>query len=192
MRNPLSKKHFWGAMALLIVLLISNDHLAQQVGEASSLVQGRIVIRQMIPDPHALKRSPLTSDRLSTASTRLIDARRGLRPYSSVYGGCASYHRYAVYEDHFGISRPENRPWSYAQRTPRTSVTQFSRPPRATDLDTANSTDLAYTPVRIDLNDPVILKPMTMVRVHRDRSVTPKSSGAVLITSDGTVLQIGD
>ncbi|MEO0474598.1 MAG: hypothetical protein AAF085_01325 [Planctomycetota bacterium] len=155
-----------------------------------------IVIRQTIPDPQAVRRGPITSDRLSTTSTRLIDARRGFRPYSSVFGDRASHHRYAAYDDHFGISRPENRPWSYSQRTPRTSVTQFR--------NTRASSERSFqTPRRSASPQPMTIivreqlradttKTNTTIRIHKDRSATPTTSGAVLVASDGTVIQIGD
>lgn len=154
-----------------------------------------IVIRQTIPDPQAVRRGPITSDRLSTTSTRLVDARRGFRPYSSVYGDRVSYRRYAAYDDHFGISRPENRPWSYSQRTPRTGVTQFRNDSRrATRTSVSHAqTNPGYILIlheqQLRETQP---KPDMKIRIHKDRTATPTTSGAVLITADGTVIQVGD
>ena len=177
------------ALALALVLSLPADTFAQHVNYEYGHNPDRIVIRRTIPDPHAVKRSPLTSDRLNTASTRYIDARRGFRPYSSVFGDCRWHHRYAAYDDHFGISRPENRPWSYSQRTPRSYVSEFrnDRPTQTTASVTPRSTVVVREQLRTD-------KPKVdlRIRIHNDRSAVPTTSGAVLITADGTVIQVGD
>lgn len=80
-----------------------------------------VVVRQTIPYPHAVVRQPLTSDRLSTTSTRLIDARRGFRPYSTVFGNGLGYHvAVGVAQsylpcDHnqYGVSRVSGRLFKY-------------------------------------------------------------------------------
>ena len=153
-----------------------------------------VLTRRTIPDPYAVKRRPLTSDQFSTTSTRLIDARRGFRPYSSVYGDRASHHRYAAYDDHFGLSRSENRPWSYSQRTPRSYVQQF-RNDRTDDDDTERGSAapainiVVNEQLREDKPEPVV---DMKIRVHNDTSAIPTTTGAVLITADGTVIQVGD
>ena len=153
-----------------------------------------IVIRQTIPDPLVVSRAPLTSDQLSTTSTRLIDARRGLRPYSSVVGEVAYSHRFVGYDDHFGMSRPENRPYSYSQRTPRSYVSQFRNDDRVVHEWRSQDRHVppAYTLMLREQPSETAPQPDMNVRIHHDRSAIPTTSGAVLITSDGTVIQIGD
>lgn len=178
------------ALALAVVLSFSFDAVAQHVNYEPGYSSERPIVRRTIPDPQAVRRSPLTSDRLSTTSTRLIDARRAFRPYSSVHCDRASRHRYGAYDDHFGISRPENRPWSYSQRTPRTYVSQFRNGARPS----TNSVDAspAYTLVLRDQASEAAPKPDMKIRIHNDRSAIPTTTGAVLITADGTVIQVGD
>ena len=179
------------ALALATVLLLSPVALA--CGTCAGHKQP-IVIRQTIPYPQAVKRSPLTSDRLSTTSTRFIDARRGFRPYSSVYGDHASHHRYAAYDDHFGISRPENRPWSYAQRTPRSYVSQFRNDTGQSARPASHAEDPTPGYALVLREQPRAAEPKVdmKIRVHRDTSAIPTTTGAVLITADGTVIQVGD
>ena len=179
------------AFALAVMLTLSPVALA--CGTCAGHNEP-ILIRRTIPDPYAVKRSPLTSDRLSTTSTRLIDARRGFRPYSTVRGDRASHHHYAGYDDHFGISRPENRPWSYSQRTPRSYVSQFRNDHAAEDKaehGSAASTPAISLIVREQLREDKP-KPEMKIRIHNDRSAIPTTTGAVLITADGTVIQVGD
>lgn len=180
-------------VALVLALLLSFAPVAQ-AGSRCAQHGDNIVIRRTIPAPFAVKRSPLTSDRLSTTSTRFIDARRGFRPYSSVYGDRASHNHYAAYDDHFGISRPENRPWSYSQRTPRTSVTQFRNDSRSSDRValTRTPTSPAYSLALQEQPREATPKPDMKIRIHSDRSAIPTTTGAVLITADGTVIQVGD
>lgn len=181
-------------VALVLALLLSFAPVTQASSRCPEHGEG-IVIRRTIPDPYAVKRSPLTSDRLSTTSTRLIDARRGFRPYSSVYGDRASHHRFATYDDHFGISRPENRPWSYSQRTPRTSVTQFRNEARQSTSQpsvTRAQTSPAYTLILREQAVETTPQLKQKIRIHNDKTVIPTTTGAVLIRADGTVIQIGD
>jgi len=162
-----------------------------------------IVIRRTIPDPFAAQRQPLTSDRLSTTSTRYIDARRGFRPYSAVHGhACLGQNVIVGYDDNFGITRPEDRPYSYANRAPRTGVEKFE------NRSDAQVSSAATTPV----TDPVLIiihddrtnaatsasqdkasdKPDMHIRIHNDVPQLPSRSGAVIIAADGTVIQVGD
>lgn len=180
-------------VALVLALILSFAPVAQ-AGSRCAEHGDNIVIRRTIPDPFAVKRSPLTSDRLSTTSTRFIDARRGFRPYSSVYGDRASHHRYAAYDDNFGISRPEDRPWSYSQRTPRTSVTQFRNETRSSVRPVMSRAQVspAYSLVLREQAREATPKPDMKIRIHSDQSAIPTTTGAVLITADGTVIQVGD
>lgn len=177
------------ALALLVGLSPGLVHAQVLAGDGQA-----ILIRRTIPYPQAVDRAPLTSDRLSTTSTRYIDARRGLRPYSAVYGtgyryGCR-VPAYAGYDDHFGISRAVDRPFSYSQRTLRTGVTRFQN---TATTDTSRATVQARAiagPVQ-PITRP---RPVTddRIRIHRDRSTVPTTRGAVLILSDGTVIQVGE
>ncbi len=154
-----------------------------------------IVIRRTIPDPQAVERQPLTSDRLSTTSTRYIDARRGLRPYSTVYcPGCIDSHRHVVgYDDNFGISRPVDRPFSYSMRAPATGVTTFTTPMLARQADDSAQQATPMVVVFRDERDlPQRPAPDMRIRIHNDKPEMPNRSGAVLITADGTVIQVGD
>ena len=181
------------ATVLAMALLLSFDADAQHVNYEYGVNPDKIVVRRTIPDPQAVKRTPLTSDRLSTTSTRLIDARRGFRPYSSVYCGRTA-HRYVGYDDHFGISRPENRPWSYSQRTPRTHVSQFRNEADQARRTATRASDPnpAYTLVLREQPREAKPKVDMKIRIHNDRSAIPTTTGAVLITADGTVIQVGD
>ncbi len=191
MKTDLKISQVCTATALALVLTLSP---VAQAGSRSVHQDAPIVIRQTIPDPYAVKRSPLTSDRFSTTSTRLIDARRGFRPYSSVYGDHASHHRFSAYDDHFGISRPENRPWSYSQRTPRTYVEQFRNDHADNDLPQSNAdaNPPSFTVIVAEQLREDKPKPDMKIRIHNDRSAIPTTTGAVLITADGTVIQVGD
>jgi hypothetical protein len=184
------------AAVLAVVLSLSSDAAAQHVNREYGYNPDKIVIRSTIPDPQAVKRSPLTSDRLSTTSTRLIDARRGFRPYSSVHCGRTAQHRhrYAGYDDHFGISRPENRPWSYSQRTPRSHVSQFRNDSRQSTRSVSRTIEPtpAYTRLLPEQPREPEQKVDMKIRIHNDRTAIPTTTGAVLITADGTVIQVGD
>lgn len=179
--------------ALLFTVLLTLSPVAYaQTSRAQA--DEHIAIRRTIPDPQAVRRSPITSDRLSTTSTRLIDARRGFRPHSSVFRDGGLSPRVARYDDHFGISRPQNRPWSYSQRARRSSVSQFRND---TKFKTHSSTRTAkqgptYSRILIGQNATIESNPALNIRVHQDRNAAPKTSGAVLVTADGTVIQIGD
>jgi hypothetical protein len=176
----------------LLAFVLSFAPLASANQRAATQGQD-ILIRRTIPDPFAVKRLPLTSDQLSTTSTRLIDARRGFRPFSSVHRDCALPHRFAGYDDHFGISRPQNRPYSYSQRTPRTFVSQFRNPSRESMATSSRvrSSSPAVTIVFNPAPAAAAPKPEMKIRIHNDASAIPTTSGAVLVRSDGTVIQIG-
>ncbi|MFK7788479.1 MAG: hypothetical protein AB8C95_03155 [Phycisphaeraceae bacterium] len=191
MKIHLKSSQVCTALALALLLTLSPVAMACKTCAGHSQP---VLIQRTIPDPYAVKRSPLTSDRFSTTSTRLIDARRGFRPYSSVYGDGASHQRFSGYDDHFGISRPENRPWSYSQRTLRTSVSQFrnDRPINTRSLARTVNPVPGYSLILREQNADVQPKADMKIRVHNDRSSIPTTTGAVLITADGTVIQIGD
>lgn len=166
-----------------------------------------VLIRRTLP-LSAARRSPLTTDQFSTPSTRAIDARRGFRPFVAVvpYGQGYGYRVPAVgYDDRFGITRPETRPISYALRTPRTGVKQFTN--RAEDMQTAPAADttrqaqsvIVIRDERQPANTPPSQKtapskpaPDMKVRIHSDASAIPTTTGAVIVCSDGTVIQVGD
>lgn len=187
------------AAALLVICLLPA---AETLAQPREVPADAIVIRRTVPYPNAVQRPPLTSDQLDTASTRLIDARRGFRPYSTVYEGRAYDGRptvYIPYEDHTGISRAADRPYSYSQRAPRTSVTQFRNPAARDGRDAERSSPASGRPIVI-INPPrrqaqPDAKPKPeprQIRIHRDKPVLPDRSGAVLITADGTVIEVGE
>jgi len=179
---------------LAVLFTLAPDARAEEPCVHEQGVQS-VVIRRTIPYPRSVDRGPLTSDRLSTTSTRYIDARRGYRPYASVdgdgYGTC--FEVTVGYDDHFGISRPEDRPYSYAHRAPRTGVTQYQS---SAPASTANDTQmLRINPAATDViqaDEPERVAVDMTVRVHNDRSALPTTHGAVIIRSDGTVIQVGD
>lgn len=165
-----------------------------------------VVIRRTVPYPRAVDRAPLTSDQLSTTSTRYIDARRGHRPYSTVHNaGVACGHRVLIgYDDHFGITRPEYRPRSYSQRTPRTGVTRHTNPSAAQSDETRADPQPALEIIVVVRDERALRngaepndqaranEPDMRIRIHNDEPEMPSRSGAVLITADGTVIQVGD
>lgn len=183
------------AVALCAVLLAAPSAMADHRQDDDGQ---HILIRRTIPYPQAVKRAPLTSDRLSTTSTRLIDARRGLRPYSTVHRHHPRVnHRVIVgYDDHFGITRPENRPYSYSRRAPYTGVTRFENK-TATEPARAGHAPSQALPIVVvvrDERDAPAKQPAPdmRIRIHNDKPALPSRSGAVLITADGTVIQVGD
>lgn len=164
-----------------------------------------IVIRRTIPYPQAIEREPLTTDRVNTSSTRYIDARRGLRPYDSVHGQCVGqgHALYVGYDDHFGITRPEDRPYTYNHRTPATGVTHYTNASAHPSPPTAASVaPSAAVPIVVIVRDerqvagPDVAEqapaPDMTIRIHKDEPVLPSRSGAVIISADGTVIQVGD
>ncbi len=184
-------------LTLAVVFVGAPSAIAQARESFSNDPDQPIVSRRTIPDPQAVRRAPLTSARLSSTSTRLIDARRGLRPYDSVFGGGTGASRDVLvgFDDNFGISRPEDRPYSRSLRRPATGVTTFTaarRPQTRAQISTP-SVPLVVV-VRDERRDARADRPapdMT-VRVHRDKPELPTRSGAVIIGPDGTVYQVGD
>lgn len=182
-------------VALTLACSLPSAAVAQHVNCERGAHADRIVIWQTIPEPNAVKRRPLTSDRLNTTSTRWIDTRRGFRPYSSVFGGCSAHehHCYAAYDDHFGISRPENRPYSYLQRTPGTSVSVFRNGVNSNQQGAGTISIRRVHEPALQGTPPTDPPKVDMgIRIHNDRSVVPTTTGAVLVRSDGMVIQIGD
>ncbi|MFN3167154.1 MAG: hypothetical protein ACE37H_08835 [Phycisphaeraceae bacterium] len=191
-----------GVLSFATVPAVAGDRSGEALGD-----EGYIVIRRTIPNPRAVDRAPLTSERLSTTSTRYIDARRGHRPYDTVHSDrCGFGHARRVlvgYDDHFGITRPEDRPYSYSQRTPRTGVTTITNPMHR-DSEQASDRHEDRRPMVVAIRDeraqadrppavrPANNAPDMRVRIHHNEPELPTRSGAVLITADGTVIQVGD
>lgn len=173
------------------------------VAQLSDGGDGAIVIRRTVPYPTAVERRPLTSDQLNTSTTRLIDARRGLRPYRSVFHGRHGGYDtplFVGHDDTFGISRAEDRPYGVSQRTPRTFVSRYENPSlqrRDRPSQRADRSAVRWSPIVIvDKRDaaskPAEAKRPMRVVIHQDTPLLPSNSGAVLIASDGTVIQVGD
>lgn len=168
--------------------------LGQAVPEATA--QSQVVVeRQSVPNPRAVERRPLTSDQFSTSSSRLIDARRGFRPYP---GECGyRYSDRVAYRDTFGIIRPDPRfaPPRAARTTVRTFRADSPQPQRDRQADAESNI------MRIQIVDerdvgraerPEREAVDMTVRIHEDTSALPTHSGAVIIRADGTVIQVGD
>ena len=66
------------ALALAMVLSLPADTFAQHVNYEYGHNPDRIVIRRTIPDPHAVKRSPLTSDRPDGLWPTVVTDERGV------------------------------------------------------------------------------------------------------------------
>lgn len=199
---------------LSLVLLTTVQATAAQAGEQPYLDGSATIVRDTIPYPRAIERQPLTYERLSTTSTRLIDARRGFRPFSSVHGaggGCALHGSAAPYvigyHDDFGISRPSNRPFSYRfLPSPRTGVSLHDNTGEHASVVNSHGVTRhqrpgphagyamgqpAARPHDVVIDDQRDIQPMK-VRISDEKPKLPETSGAVLITADGTVYQIGD
>lgn len=154
-----------------------------------------VIVRRTIPNPRAVKRQPLTYERLSTTSTRLIDARRGFRPYGSVHGAGGGSHGlagpYVVgYDDHFGITRPEDRPFAEANLMPHTGVTTHANAApkkaeaKAEGKDAVTSDEARPIVVKLDLSamdDLSYYKPETRkgVTVYRNTDAKPEAEAEV-------------
>lgn len=190
----MQKQSFVCRFAVAAGLALALSFAPPALASGRNLSQGdAIVIRQTLPNPRAVSRAPLTSDQLSTTSTRFIDARRGFRPFDSVFNGGFSRQRVIGFDDNFGISRPQNRPFSFSQRTPRSQVTQFRNDrPQIKRSRVRVSPSPGYTLILHGQRAQAQAKPDLKLRVHDDPTAIPKTSGAVLVRSDGTVIQIGD
>lgn len=173
-----------------------------------------IVERRTVPYPYAVDRRPLTSDQLSTTSTRLIDARRGFRPYPAYDGYPYAGYRYdrVIYNDSFGIIR--QTPYTLSLRKPATGVSTtinqtFAQPTSADD--SAQSRVKAAAPIQYQPPMRVVVLDErkgavgedavnnarenedvdVVLRVHRNAPAPVTESGtAVLIKADGTVIEI--
>ncbi|MEM1354151.1 MAG: hypothetical protein AAGH88_04625 [Planctomycetota bacterium] len=191
---------------LLSMTLIALPQSADETYRPRALIQGSIE-RQTVLYPDADGRQPLTSDRLSTASTRLIDARRGLRPYDRA--GCYPAYRTA-YRDRFGIIRAD--PYTRLFRKPATGVTTtanatsarpraftqpaespeaeqliYHPPMRVVIIDQRRGAAEAADTEHLEQNPPA----QAVIRVHRDKpSPVTEPGTAVLTRSDGTVIEI--
>ena len=167
------------ALALGSVVLADNARAAEACGLYDTQA---VVVRQTIPYPRAVKRSPLTSDRLSTTSTRLIDARRGFRPLNAVFGTDTGYgvgigihpNTTGFYSDTFGVSRVSGRVFVYP--CARTGVTEH-RNPAHHDKKPANvSKKVSGDHVHVNPNrDLTIYKiqPRQDVTTHRNHHAEP-------------------
>lgn len=172
-----------------------------------------------IPYPQATQRDPLTTDRVNTASTRLVDARRGYRSYDSVcpYGcgshgaeGHANPYQFESF-DSFGIVRPNRAVRPYRRIQPRTGVTEFRSPLVTKESGAAKQDPAAYQRRGVTTHRNAHPRPTTIkikrikkenigvadagldadtVTVYRVPDM-PQASGAVLVGPDGTIYTIG-
>jgi len=188
-------------IAILVFVLAAGLCAPAQAGDCEA--DHAIHVRQTIPYPHAANRAPLTSDQFDTASTRLIDARRGHRPYQSVRGyGCNSggYH---VYDDHFGIVRPRRS--CYAGQ--RSSKPTYYGPARTSAVSDRSPQAAAAppTPIVVVIQDradePASQAPAAeiaptpepmRVTIYQGEAQMPTRSGAVIVRKNGTVITVGD
>ena len=144
---------------------------------------------------------PLTSTYLDTASTRLVDARRGFRPYDTVYRDGRCVHPRAVRRS-IGILRPDRPGRAYQPRAPRTGVTTYGNA-RSDDRqnDTAKAASPPAQPLVVVIHDERAApqdqnaqsQPEVMeVTIYAGEPEMPENSGAVIVRSDGTVISVGD
>lgn len=146
---------------------------------------------------------PLTSTYLDTASTRLIDARRGFRPYDTVYREGRCVHPRAVRRSH-GILRPDRADRPYRARAPRTGITAFYGNARLTEDPSPANTDPTppAQPIIVVIHDerepagraqPQQPEAKVMeVTIYKGEPEMPENSGAVIVRRDGTVISVGD
>lgn len=145
---------------------------------------------------------PLTSTYLDTASTRLVDARRGFRPYNTVYrdGRCVRPVRHRAFSIH-------PRPSYHARNRPqaeRTGVLQFRGQSRSDNTERASEQTRATQPMVVVIRDerpdrepaqpeaqPEPAEPM-VVTIYEGEAEMPETRGAVIVRKDGTVISVGD
>jgi len=149
------------------------------------------------------RQQPLTSTYLDTASTRLIDARRGFRPYHTVYRDGRCLHPRPVRRS-IGILRPDRPGRAYQPRAPRTGVTAFYGNARLADERKASPQAAAppAEPLIVVIHDergpdaqpeaeqaqPEVME----VTIYEGEAELPEHSGAVIVRGDGTVISVGD
>ncbi|MFI4861918.1 MAG: hypothetical protein ACIAXF_14700 [Phycisphaerales bacterium JB063] len=146
---------------------------------------------------------PLTSTYLDTTSTRLIDARRGFRPYSTVHRD-GRYVR-PVRRSTFGIHPRSSYNARSRPQAERTGVLQFRGQGASGSAERADAASVASdTPMIIVIRDerpgraqveaPVQAEPAEPMRVtiYEGEPELPETSGAVIVRKDGTVISVGD
>lgn len=146
------------------------------------------------------RQRPLTSSYLDTASTRLVDARRGFRSYRTVYRDG----RFAVrraYRSNRGLLHPDRPGRRYDPGEPRTSVTAFYGNARLADDDNdRHARSEPAEPMIVIIHDrrdadaqPERDAPARMeVTIYDGEPELPERSGAVIVRSDGTVISVGE
>lgn len=143
---------------------------------------------------------PLTSTYLDTASTRLVDARRGFRPYDTVYRDGRCLHPRPVRRS-IGILRPDRPGRAYQPRAPRTGVTAYgsarSDAPRKSTTQTASAQPMVV--VIRDQREAANQEPNEQARpevmevtIYEGEPEMPEHRGAVIVRRDGTVISVGD
>ena len=159
--------------------------------------QGRDISVRDTRSTHATydRQRPLTSSFLDTPSTRLVDARRGFRPFDSVFRD-SRLDRRRAFQSRRGILRPDRWVTPLRDSTPRRAVAVFhggqargdvsslSRPAAIVILDEREDAPRR----RAEAQDEPI-----RVRIYTaDEPDLPAHRGAVIVRQDGTVISIGD
>lgn len=200
-------------LALSAAALLATPALAEDVPGVRDTAH-TIVERQTVDYPYADGRRPLTSDQLSTQSTRLIDARRGYRPYPVYDSGRYAGYGYdrMTYRDTFGIIRPD--PYTPRMRMPATGVSTSYNTWDASGASALSAEAATKQPAeRANLQPPMRVVVIDerdgqanpdavrqakqaegvdmVVRIHNNKPEPVTESGtAVLIRSDGTVIEL--
>jgi len=200
-------------LALFAAAFVATPALAEDVPAVRDTAHV-IVERQTVNYPYADGRRPLTSDQISTQSTRWIDARRGFRPYPAYESGRYAGYGYdrMIYRDTFGIIRPD--PYTLRMRTPASGVSttyntwsgQAASASAAAEASTQpDQPSSLQPPMRVIVIDeregqtnPDAVKQAKqtegvdmVVRIHNNKPEPVTESGtAVLIRSDGTVIEL--
>lgn len=139
---------------------------------------------------------PLTSTFLDTTSTRLIDARRGFRPYSTIHRDGRRHDRFVRRSFIPGYSTCTSR-----HRAPRTGVTTYGAASRSEGGSPGHVAAMAQpivvvvddrreaeVPVDAQANPPREMR----VTVYEGEPTLPERSGAVIVRPDGTVISVGE
>lgn len=189
MRKPLF-------VVLLLALTMSVPALAGDCDDSREAVIRDSSSRYATHD----RLRPLTSTYLDTTSTRLVDARRGFRPYSTVHrdGRVVRPVRRSTFGIHPRASyHARNRP-----QAERTGVLQFGGGAGSADRASARqSTVQQAQPVYVVIRDErpardhaeAAPQPEPMqVTIYEGEATLPERSGAVIVRADGTVISVGD